>query len=67
MAIISLKKITKQLLFVSRMPKLCAILQLVSAPLNSTPLFEPRITDFTDFNYMSKVKLLFCFLIPCKY
>ena len=27
-----LKKIAKQLLFISRMPKLCAILQLVSAP-----------------------------------
>ena len=29
-----LKKIAKQILFISRMPKLCAILQLVSAPLN---------------------------------
>ena len=26
----------KQILFISRMPKLCAILQLVSAPLNPT-------------------------------
>ena len=29
-----LKKIAKQLLFISRMPELCAILQLVSTPLN---------------------------------
>ena len=28
-----LKQIAKQLLFISRMPKLCAILQLVSAPI----------------------------------
>ena len=33
-SIMPLKKIEKQLLFISRMPKLCAILQLVSAPLN---------------------------------
>ena len=35
----SLKKIAKQLLFISRMPKLCAILQLVSAPLNPDLLY----------------------------
>ena len=35
-----LKKIAKQLLFISRMPKLCAILELVSAPLNPVPTEE---------------------------
>ena len=34
-----LKKIAKQLLFISRMPKLCAILQLVS-PSNPIPIEE---------------------------
>ena len=28
---------------------------------NILTLFVPGITDFTDFSYMSKVKLLFCF------
>ena len=35
-----LKKIAKQLLFISKMPKLCAVLQLVSAPLNPVPIEE---------------------------
>ena len=35
-----LKKIAKQLLFISRMLKLCAILQLISAPLNPVPVEE---------------------------
>ena len=37
-----LKKIAKQLLFTSRMPKLCAILQLVTAPLNPVPIIEEQ-------------------------
>ena len=35
-----LKKIAKQLLFISKMPRLCAILQLVSAPLNPVILLK---------------------------
>ena len=34
-----LKKIAKQLLFISRIPKLCAILQLVATPFNLTRYF----------------------------
>ena len=34
------KKIAKQLLFINRIPKLCAILQLISAPLNPVPIEE---------------------------
>ena len=39
-AIMPLKKIAKELLFISRMPKLCAILQLVSALSNPVPVEE---------------------------
>ena len=39
------KKIAKQLLFISRMPKLCAILQLVSAPLNPVKCYAKMKCD----------------------
>ena len=42
-AIMPLKKIAKQLLFISRMPKLCAILQLVSAPLKFLSLIQIQL------------------------
>ena len=39
--IVVAKNITVLLLFISRMPKMCAIPQLVSAPLNPIPTVEP--------------------------
>ena len=38
--IVVAKKISVLQLFISRMPKMCAILHLVSAPLNSIPIAE---------------------------
>ena len=38
--IVVAKNITVLQLFISRMPKMCAILQLVSAPLNPIPTVE---------------------------
>ena len=38
--IVVAKNITVLQLFISRMPKMCAIPQLVSAPLNSIPIVE---------------------------
>ena len=38
--IVVAKKLSVLQLFISRMPKMCAILQLVSAPLNPIPIAE---------------------------
>ena len=38
--IVAAKKLSVLQLFISRMPKMCAILQLVSAPLNPIPIAE---------------------------
>ena len=38
--IVVAKNLSVLQLFISRMPKMCAILQLVSAPLNPTPIAE---------------------------
>ena len=40
MIVVAKKKIPVLQLFISRMPKMCAILQLVSAPLNPIPIAE---------------------------
>ena len=39
--IVVAKNLSVLQLFISRMPKMCAILQLVSAPLNPIPIAEP--------------------------
>ena len=40
MIVVAKKNISVLQLFISRMPKMCAILQLVSAPLNPIPIAE---------------------------
>ena len=40
MIVVAKKYISALQLFISRMPKMCAILQLVSAPLNPIPIAE---------------------------
>ena len=40
MIVVAKKYISVLQLFISRMPKMCAILQLVSAPLNPIPIAE---------------------------
>ena len=42
-----LKKIAKQLLYISRMSKLCAILQLVSVPLNPLKHMKTGMYEFS--------------------
>ena len=57
--IVVAKNITVLQLFISRMPKMCAIPQLVSAPLNPIPTVEhfrrshPQCVHSEDNSYMS--------------
>ena len=48
------KNITVLQLFISRMPKMCVIPQLVSAPLNPTPTAEyfSNVSTVTDNTYI---------------
>ena len=46
--IVVAKKLSVLQLFISRMPKMCAILQLVSAPLNPIPIAEHFRTEPTE-------------------
>ena len=51
--IVVAKNITVLQLFISRMPKMCAIPQLVSAPLNPIPTVENNISGGATHNVSS--------------
>ena len=66
--IVVAKNLSVLQLFISRMPKMCAILQLVSAPLNPIPIAEHfrRSHPQCEHSYgqTSNVRIRWCYARP---